>query len=111
MIAFITAPLTWLAVQWSGRARPQLDLKNTGTTAVMLRRGSDSFVMQPGQTWHLRFWPGTAITLHAGETVAVPARTVTLEKRDLQPGNPSRVAAEVRVENGTNLVFDYAGAK
>ncbi len=111
LIAFITAMLTWFAVQWSGRAKPQLDLKNTGTTAVRVRRGGDSFVMKPGQTWHLRFWPETSITLYAGETEAAPSRTVTLEKRNMQPGNPGTVAAEVRAENGTNIVFDYAGAK
>lgn len=111
MIAFTTALLTWLAVQWSGRAKPQLDLKNTGATVVRVRHGGNSFVMKPGQTWHLRFWPGTAITLHAGESDAAPSRTVTLEKRNMQSGNPSIVAAEARVENGTNILFEYVGGK
>ena len=88
-------------------ARPQLDIKNTGATPVTVQHSGESFVVQPGQTWHIRFREGDALILHAGETVAAPSQTVTLERRGMESGMLSRVPVEVRVEGTTNIVFEY----
>ena len=111
LIGCITFTLTLFAVQRFNAARPQLDIKNTGATPVTVQHSSESFVVQPGQTWHIRFREGDALILHAGETVAAPSRTVTLERRGMVPGMLPRVPVEVRVEGGTNIVFEYSGAK
>ena len=77
----------------------------------MVRSGSKTFVMQPGQTWHLRYWPGATITLHPGDKESAYNRSVVLEKRDVQPGNPPRVPVEVNADSPTNILFEYVGAR
>jgi len=111
VIGWITFTLTLFAVQRFNAAKPQLDIKNTGGTSVTVQHRSDSFVVQPGQTWHIRFRPGDALTLHAGEALAALSRTVALESRSIQSGMLPRVAVEVRVEGTTNIVFEYSGTR
>ena len=108
LIGIITLTLTLFAVQRFNTLKPQLDIKNTGGTPVTVQHRGDSFVVQSGQTWHIRFRPGETMILHAGETVAAPSRTVILERRGLQSGMLSRVPVEVIVEGITNILFKYS---
>lgn len=107
-IAAVVLPT--FVVQYNIRTKPQLDIKNTGTTSVTIRHRSDTFVVQSGQTWHLRLRPGEALTIHAGDTTSAPSKTITLESRGLQPGRPPRIPIEVRAE-GTDIHFVYAADK
>ena len=69
-------------------------------------------IVQPGQTWSIRFRAGDALTLQAGEATSSPSRTIVLENRATGPGGvvPSRVPVDVKLE-GTNIMFAYEGVK
>lgn len=108
-IAIITCTVTLVAVRQFNAAKPQLDIKNTGSTAVTVLHSGDTLVVQPGQTWHFRYWPGDAITIHA-EDPTVPSQTMTLERRGMEPGMLSTVPVEVRVDaTSKEIVFEYTG--
>ena len=111
LIGIITCSLTLVAVQRVNAAKPQLDIKNSGTTPITVVHRGNTIVIAPGQTWHFRFWPGDSATLHAGETVAAPSRTVTLERTGMESGMLSTVPVEVRVEGGSNILFEYSGVR
>ena len=111
LIGGITITLTLFAVHWFNSVKPQLDIKNTGATPVAVQHRDNFFVIQPGQTWHIRFFEGDALVLHAGATVEAPSRTVTLERRGMESGILSTVPVEVRVGGTANIVFEYSGER
>lgn len=110
-IVTVGCAVTLIVMQQFKAAKPQLDIKNTGQTVVTVLHRGDSSVIQPGQTWHFRFNAGDTLTIHAGDSVSAPSRTVTLDRRDVGSDMPSRVPVEVRVEGVTNIVFEYSGDK
>jgi hypothetical protein len=108
-IAIITCTVTLISVRQFNAAKPQLDIKNTGSTAVTVLHGGDTLIVKPGQTWHFRFWPGDAITSHA-EDPTVPSQTMILERRGMEPGMLSTVPVEVRFdETSKDIVLEYTG--
>ena len=111
LIGCITSTLTLFAVRRFNAFRPQLDIKNSGSIPITVVHRGDTLVIGPGQTWHLRFSQNDPMTLHAGESVAAPSRTISLERRGMESGMLSRVPVEVRVEGTTNIVFEYSGAR
>ena len=111
LIGCMTFTLTLFAVRRFNAAKPQLDIKNSGATPITVVHRGNTILMAPGQTWHFRFWPGDPVTLHAGETVAAPSRTVTLERKGMESGMLSTVPVDVRVEGASNIVFEYTGVR
>lgn len=51
------------------------------------------------------------MTLHAGDSLSAPSRTVTLEGQGMESGMFSRVPVEVRAEGTSNIVIEYVGTK
>lgn len=111
LIGCLTCFLTLIAVRRFNAYRPQLDIKNSGSIPITVVHRGETLVIRPGQTWHLRFSENDPMRLHAGESVAAPSRTISLERRGMEPGMLSTVPVEVRVEGTSNIVFEYVGAK
>jgi hypothetical protein len=82
-------------------SRPQIDIRNTGATSIILRHDSDSSVVPPNHTWTFRFSPGDTLTIFAGETDSTPSKTVAL------PGGSRFLSAETKVEGQTNIMFQF----
>ena len=112
LITSSTFMLTLFAVQRFNAKKPQLDIRNLGTAPLSVHHRANSFIVQPGQTWSIRFRAGDALTLQAGEATSSPSRTVVLENRATGPVGvvPSRVPVDVKLE-GTNIMFAYEGVK
>ena len=92
------------------RWHPTLEVKNTGTNDVTLSFKGETFVCQPGQTWHMRFYGGDTLTLRAGEAVDAPSITIALPERNPKPWtlNPiaQRWTAEVNADDPNNIRFE-----
>lgn len=89
---------------------PTLEVKNTGTNSVTLQFKGESFVCQPGQTWHMRFYGGDSLMLRASEAVDAPSITIALPARNPKPWtlNPiaQRWTAEVNADDPKNIRFE-----
>jgi len=86
-------------------SRPQLDVTNTGSTPVSARHGSDEFVVQPAQTWSLRYSAGDSLTL--SEDVASKSKTVVLDREGRGIGmRPVKFKAEVNAD-GKEITFRF----
>lgn len=87
-------------------ARPQLHVKNTGTTAVLLRLGKERVVDQPGEDWGFRFAPGDSLEIFAGTTESGQSKRVTLQGEPYQ-----KVQAEVSTDKNGQITFQLVGQK
>jgi hypothetical protein len=99
-----------LSVILPSRWRPQLDVKNVGTTAVTFSFAGHDFVTQPGESWHMRFSAGDTLTIRAGQGADAPSQTVKLPERNPKPWtfNPiaQRYTAEVNADDPQNIRFE-----
>ena len=86
-------------------SRPQLDVTNTGSTPVSARHGSDEFVVQPAQTWGLRYSAGDSLALSV--TGAGKSKTVVLDREGRSIGmRPVKFKAEVNAD-GEDIRFRF----
>jgi hypothetical protein len=99
-----------LLVILPSRWRPQLDVKNVGTTAVTFSFEGHDFVTEPGQSWHMRFSAGDTLTIRARQDGDAPSQTVKLPERNPKPWtfNPiaQRYTAEVNADDPQNIRFE-----
>ncbi len=91
--------------------KPELVVKNVGTNAVTLSFKSDTFVNQPGNAWHIRFYAGDILTIRAGQSVDAPSHSVRLPERHPKPWTlhpiAERYTAEVNADDPQNILFEY----
>ena len=104
-VAAIGVVVTLMFLIFRNTSRPQLDVTNTGSTAVSARHGSDEFVVQPAQTWALRYSVGDSLTL--AEDVASKSKTVVLDREGRGIGmRPVKFKAEVNAD-GRDISFRF----
>jgi hypothetical protein len=105
----IVPPLSFLWIL-PPRWHPDLKVKNTGTTAVMLDFKGLVAVIQPSETWRNRFYAGDTLTIRASESVDAPSLTVTLPERNPKPWTLNSIAqrytAEVNADDPANIRFE-----
>jgi hypothetical protein len=92
------------------RWHPTLEVRNTGTKAVTIGFKGETFVAQPGKTWHMRFYGGDTLTLRAGDAVDAPSITVSLPGSNPKPWSRNPIAqrwtADVNADDPTNIRFE-----
>ena len=97
--------VTQMVMSSRNTSRPELDVTNTGSTPVSARHGSDEFVVQPAQTWALRYSVGDSLTLSVA--VASKSKTVVLDREGRGIGNrPVKFKAEVNAD-GRDISFRF----
>jgi hypothetical protein len=97
------AGIIWMSAR--NTTRPQLNVTNTGSTAVSARHGSDEFVIQPAQSWALRYSVGDTLTLSVA--AASKSQTVELEREGRGIGmRPVKLKAEVNAD-GEEIRFRF----
>jgi hypothetical protein len=92
------------------RWQPDLHIKNTGTSAVVIVFKERASTTPPGEAWHNRFRAGDTLTVRAGQAPDAPAHTITLPARNPKPWtlNPvmQRWTAEVNADDPKNIRFE-----
>lgn len=104
-IAGVALVVTLMVMSSRNASRPQLNVTNTGSTAVSARHGSDEFIIQPAQTWDLRYSVGDSLTLFVIETSK--SRTVVLDREGRGTvTQPVKFQAEVNAD-GQDISFRF----
>ena len=92
------------------RWHPQLSITNTGTKPVTYSFKGETFVSQPGEIWHMRFYGGDTLVVRTNGDANAPSIIVTLPASNPKPWtlNPivQRWTADVNADDPQNIRFE-----